>query len=405
MTLPLEGIRVLDLSRLLPGPFATMLLADFGAEVIKIEDPMQGDYLRWRAPYVSKNENKESAAFLALNRNKKSIVLNLKDPEGQKIFYKLSEKADVILETFRPGVVEKLGIHYSRVKEINPKIIYCSLSGFGQDGPYRDLPGHDINYLGVGGLATLTGDPDRPKLMGVQVADIGGGGLNAVVAILMAIIARNTTNKGQYIDVAMLDGAMTWLTYAFSRYWASRTLPIRGDDRLTGGRPGYGIYKTKDGKFIAVGALEEKFWRNLCLAIGREDFIEHPQPTGNLKQQIIDVLEKEIATKTRGEWLEIAKKSDICVSPAYELDEIIDDPQIQARNMILEFEDSRVGIFKYLGMPFKLSETPGSIRFRAPSYGEHTLEVLRTLGYKEEEIEQLESKGVIVPKNIERKGE
>jgi crotonobetainyl-CoA:carnitine CoA-transferase CaiB-like acyl-CoA transferase len=405
MTLPLEGIRVLDLSRLLPGPFATMLLADFGAEVIKIEDPMLGDYVRWRAPYISKGDNKESMTFLALNRNKKAMILNLKTTEGQEIFYKLAKTSDVILETFRPGVVKKLQIDYDTIKTINPKIIYCSLTGFGQNGPYRDLPGHDVNYLGVGGIATLTGTQNNPMLMGLQVADIGGGGLNAVIAILMAIIARKNTGAGQYIDVAMLDGAMTWLTYAFSRYWGSKELPTRGNDRLTGGRPGYGIYRTKDNKFIAVGALEEKFWRNLCGVIEREDLIQQAQPSPKSKPEIIRVLQDAFLTKTRQEWLEISKEADICVTPAYELDEVENDPQVQARKMFVDFEDARVGKVKYLGMPFKLSETPGGIRTRAPGYGEHTDEILQSLGYDEATLNQLKEKGVTIPRSVERKGE
>jgi crotonobetainyl-CoA:carnitine CoA-transferase CaiB-like acyl-CoA transferase len=405
MILPLEGIKVLDLSRLLPGPFATMLLADFGADVIKVEDPLQGDYLRWREPYISRGMNKESAAFLALNRNKKSIILDLKAPEGQEIFYKLARQADVILETFRPGVVKKLRIDYETMKTINPQIIYCSLTGFGQNGPYKDLPGHDVNYLGVGGVGSLTGEPDRPTLMGVQVADIGGGGLNATIAILMAVIARTKMGIGQYIDVAMLDGAMTWLTYAFSRYWASKTLPVRGYDRLSGGRPGYGIYKTKDNKYIAIGALEEKFWRNLCIAINRNDIIEVQQPTGELKAKITEILKEAILKKTREEWLELSKENDICISPVYELNEIVGDPQIQAREMFIDFEDDRVGAIKFIGMPFKLSQTPGRIRFRAPGYGEHTNELLRALNYTEEEIQHLHKKGIISPKQIEKKGE
>ena len=398
MKLPLEGIRVLDLSRLLPGPFATMLLADFGAEVIKVEDPIQGDYLRWWPPFYTKDANQESAAFLHLNRNKKSIILNLKDPQGQKIFYKLAEKSDVIFESFRPGVMKKLQIDYETLRRINPQIIYCSLSGYGQNGPYKDLPGHDVNYLGVAGVGSLTGEPDQPKLMGVQVADIGAGGLNAAIAILMAIIARNKTGKGQYIDVAMLDGALTWLAFTFPRYWASKEIPMRGDDLLTGGRPGYGIYKTRDNKFIAIGALELKFWRNLCTAIDREDLIDVQEPTGKKKKEIIDCLKNAISTKTRDEWLEISKQTDICISPVYELDEIMNDPQVQAREMIVDFEDERVGIIKCIGMPFKFSETPGSIRARAPGYGEHTDEILRSLDYSKKEIESLHKKGVISPK-------
>lgn len=398
MTLPLEGIRVLDLSRLLPGPFATMLLADFGAEVIKVEDPIQGDYMRRWLPFYTKGANKESATFLSLNRNKKSIILNLKEPEGQKIFYRLAEKSDVIFETFRPGVMQKLQIDYETIRKINPQIIYCSLSGYGQNGPYKDLPGHDVNYLGVAGVGSLTGEPDQPKLMGVQVADIGGGGLNAALAILMAIIARSKTGEGQYTDVAMLDGAMTWLALAFPSYWASKEIPVRGDDLLTGGRPGYGIYKTKDNKFIAVGALELKFWRNLCIAIGREDLADAQQPTGKEKKEISEILKKVILTKTRDEWFELSKQTDICISPVYELDEIMADPQVQAREMIVDFKDERFGNIKYIGMPFKLSETPGNIRTRAPGYGEHTEEILRSLNYSKQEIETLRKKEVISPK-------
>ncbi len=399
MTLPLEGIRVLDLSRLLPGPFATMLLADFGAEVIKVEDPIQGDYMRRWPPFYTKGANKDSATFLSLNRNKKSIILNLKEPEGQKIFYRLAEKSDVIFESFRPGVMNKLKIDYDTISKINPQIIYCSLSGYGQNGPYKDLPGHDVNYLGVSGVASLTGEPGHPKLMGVQVADIGAGGLNAVLAILMSIIARNKTGRGQYIDVSMLDGAMTWLAFAFPRYWASKEIPMRGDDLLTGGSPGYGIYKTKDNKFVAVGALEKKFWRNLCTTIKREDLVDTPhQLTGTEKKEIIECLKTVMLTKTREEWFEISKQTDICISPVYELNEIMDDPQVQAREMIVDFKDELFGNIKYIGMPFKLSETPGNIRTRAPGYGEHTEEILRSLNYSKQEIETLRKKEVISPK-------
>jgi len=405
MVLPLEGIRVLDLSRLLPGPFATQLLADFGAEVIKVEDPLQGDYLRWREPYITRGNFKESAAFLALNRNKKSIILDLKRPEGQAIFHKLAATADVILETFRPGVVTKLKIDYESIRKINPKIIYCSLTGFGQNGPYRDLPGHDLNYIGVAGVASLTGVPDHPMLMGVPVADLGGGGLNAAIAILMAIIARTKTGEGQYIDVAMLDGAMSWLAYAFPRYWTTKELQVRGDGRLTGGRPGYGIYKTKDQKYIAVGALEQKFWENLCKVIKRPDLIANPQPKGAAKEEITKIFKKAFLTKTRTEWLAISKQTDICISPAYELNELTDDPQIQAREMLIDFEDDRLGPLKCLGMPFKLSQTPGQIRRRAPGYGEHTTEILAALGYSDEEITRLHQLGVTSPSPIEKKGE
>jgi len=405
MALPLEGIRILDLSRLLPGPFATQLLADFGAEVIKVEDPLQGDYLRWREPFITKGEYKESAAFLALNRNKKSIILDLKRFEGQEIFYKLAATADVILETFRPGVVEKLKIDYESIREINPRIIYCALTGFGQNGPYRDLPGHDLNYIGVGGVASLTGEPDHPILMGVPVADIGGGALNAVIAILMAIIARYKTGEGQYLDVAMLDGAMSWLAYAFSQYSATGEPPLRGTGRLTGGRPGYGIYRTKDQKYIAVGALEQKFWENLCKVLHRPALIENPQPKGSEKEEIVGILQKAFLSKTRAEWLDLSKKNDICISPAYELDELIDDPQVQAREMLIDFDDDRLGSLKYLGMPFKLSQTPGQIRCRAPSYGEHTDEILRALGYSDEEITNFQEIGVTTFSPIEKKGE
>jgi crotonobetainyl-CoA:carnitine CoA-transferase CaiB-like acyl-CoA transferase len=379
-----------------------MLLADFGAEVIKVEDPIQGDYLRWWPPFYTKGANKESATFLSLNRNKKSIVLNLKYPEGQEIFYKLAEKSDDIFETFRPGVVKKLQIDYETIRKINPQIIYCSLSGYGQNGPYKDLPSHDVNYLGVAGVASLTGEPNQPKLMGVQVADIGGGGLNAALAILMAIIARINTGEGQYIDVAMLDGAMTWLAFAFPRYWASKEVPVRENDLLTGGRPGYGIYKTEDNKFIAIGALEPKFWRTLCITIDRDDLIDAQQPTGKKKQEITEILKKVILTKTRDEWFELSKQTDICISPVYELDEIAMDPQVQAREMIVDFEDDRVGLTKFIGLPFKLSKTPGSIRSRAPGFGEHTDEILRALDYSEQEITSLHEKGVIRPKNKKR---
>jgi crotonobetainyl-CoA:carnitine CoA-transferase CaiB-like acyl-CoA transferase len=388
----LHGIKVLDLTRLLPGNFCTLLLADYGADVLKIEDTDRGDYGRWHPPRV----RTQSAYFLGLNRNKKSMKLNLKTDRGKAIFMQLARKSNIILEGFRPGVVDRLGIGYDAVRKVNPGIIYCSISGFGQDGPYRNKVGHDINYIGIGGILGITGQRGGPPVLpGTQIADIGAGGMMAAIGILLALVHRQKTGKGQYIDVSMLDGVVSWLSMFASKYFLDGKTPEREDMMLNGQFPCYRVYKTKDGNFITIGALEEKFWKNLCQTLGREDLIAHQYATGSQGDEVVSQLEKVFLTKTRDEWVEYLEGFEICHGPVNDFRKTFSDPQVLHREMVLEVDHPTEGRVKQVGFPIKCSETPGRVRLPSPGYGEHTKEVLQELGYTDGKIEALEKSGVI----------
>jgi len=388
MTLPLEGIRILDLSRQLPGPYCTLMLGDLGAEVIKIEEP---------APRWSIAEETDPT-HLALDRNKKSIALNLKTKEGKKIFYQLAREADVILESFRPEVKMRLAIDYESIKKMNPKIIYCSLSGYGQDGPYRNLVGHDINYIAIGGVLDITGESGGPPIIpGVQIADLGGGGMLAAIGILTALIARQKTGRGQFIDVAMLDGVVAWLSiHAWMHFAGFHIFPLkRGEMVLNGGVPCYNVYETKDGKYITIGALEPWFWENLCNTLGREDFIPYQFATGKEGMKVRSALEEIFLTKNRDEWVDLLKDKDVCVGPVNTIDEVFTDLQVLHRKMLMEMDHPKLGKIKQIGIPIKFSDTAGRIRSPPPSLGQHTEEILQSLGYGKDETEELRKKNVI----------
>jgi crotonobetainyl-CoA:carnitine CoA-transferase CaiB-like acyl-CoA transferase len=391
---PLEGIRVLDLTRLLPGPYGTMLLADLGAEVIKIEEPGQGDYARW----YSVRMGNIGARHLLLNRNKKSMTLNLKNPKGRDILIRMVEDgADVLIEQFRPGVMDRLGVGYSTLSKVNPRLIYCALTGFGQDGPYKDLAGHDLNYIGLAGILALTapkgGDPVVP---GIQIADLVGGGLYSVIGILTALVARQKTGRGQFIDVSMFDGVVSLLPDAAAMYFAEGVAPKAGERRLLGGLPQYQVYRTRDGRYIALGALEEKFWAALCQAIGKPEWA---QDIPKEKEPRCAAIQKEMAqifaTKTQREWVEILMKGDTCGTPVLTLDEVFQDPHVLHRKMVQETQHPLAGRVPQIGIPLKFSETPGEIRTPAPEMGEHTEEILKGIGFREAEIEGLRKEGVI----------
>jgi crotonobetainyl-CoA:carnitine CoA-transferase CaiB-like acyl-CoA transferase len=386
--LPLEGIRILDLTWYLP---YTTILADFGAEVIKIEPPKRGDPARGLPPLI----NGESAYFINVNRNKKSITLNLRTEKGREIFYKLSKTADVIIESFRPGVAKRLGIDYESIKSVNPKIIYVSVTGYGQTGPYRDLPGHDINYISIAGILDSTGQYGGPPVIpGVQIADLNGC-LLATIAILIALRARDITGKGQYIDLSLTHGVIWWLTHLAPAYFATGEPSRRGGTFLTGYYPFYNVYETKDGKFISLGCLEEQFWRNLCKALGVEDLIKHQWATGDKREEVFQRFRKIFKTKTREEWFRELIKADVPVAPVYSLDEVFRDPQILQKRVTEEVVHPKAGRVKILGTPIELPETPARIREPAPTLGQHTKEILKALGYSDEEIEHFEKTEVI----------
>lgn len=375
--LPLQSIRVLDLTRLLPGPYCTMLLADFGAEVIKVEDPKMGDYARNYEPKLDEN----SALFHSLNRNKKSVCLNLKSQEGKDNLLKMVEKADVIIESFRPGVMERLGIDYEKLKVINPGLIYCAITGYGQTGPYVNYPGHDLNYISYAGLLHLMGDKDgKPVVPTTQIADIGGGGLPATVGILLALLERGKSGKGQFIDISMMDGVISWLQTLLPDYLSNQVSPKRGEQPLDGGLAGYEVYETKDARWLSVGALEPKFWKAFCSGIGRDDFIPLLEAPLHEQHWLKYEIQLIIHQKTLSEWLEIFSGTESCVSPVLTFEEMTQDPQVIARDMIQTVDYETLKQVKQIGIPIKLSETPGEIRTQAPKLGEHTEEVLKEIG-------------------------
>lgn len=366
--MPLQSIRVLDLSRLLPGPFCTMILADFGAEVIKIEEPNLGDYARFYDPKV----DEYSAMFHSLNRNKKSVTLNLKTEEDKQKFLELVKDADVLVESFRPGVMKRLGLDYEVLKQINPRLIYCAITGYGQTGPYAHLPGHDINYISYAGLLHLMGEREgKPLVPAVQVADIGGGAYPAVVGILMALLERQKSGEGQFVDISMLDGVLSWLQATLPNYLLTGEEAKRGEQMLSGGLACYEVYQTKDSRWIAVGALEPKFWQAFCETIGKPDFIEKLFAPIDEQYRMKHEIQSIIFRKTLEEWMKLFENVEACVSPVLTFSEMEKHPQVQAREMILEKQNQ-----KYIGIPIKLSRTPGSIKTKAPKLGEHNDEFL-----------------------------
>lgn len=385
--LALDDIRILDLSRLAPGPFCSMLLADLGADVLLVEPP--ADSKAGQGPKVA------AEAYNALGRNKRSIVLNLRDDEARGIFYRLAESADVVLEGFRPGVVKRLGVDYETLRAKNPRLVYCSLSGYGQTGPYAGLVGHDINYISVGGALGMIGWPDTPPAIPMNViADFAGGGLHAAYAILAALHARNRTGQGQYVDIAMSDGVLYLLAQSVSGYYQTGRAPGRGDTVLNGSLPFYNVYQCADGGWISLGSLEGHFWVNLCRVMGREDFIPH-QYDGAKREEVFAHFREQFKTKTRDEWFEVLKQTDICAAPVYSLDEALNDPHNLARNMVVEVKHPETGRVKQVGIGTKLSETPGAVRSPAASPGQHTDDVLAALGYDAEAIAGLRERGVV----------
>jgi crotonobetainyl-CoA:carnitine CoA-transferase CaiB-like acyl-CoA transferase len=389
---PLEGFKMLDLSRLLPGPFCSLLLADLEMEVLKIEDPEQGDYMR----KMGSPRKGDSADFLALNRNKKSMTLNIKMEEGKKIFYKLIETYDIVLESFRPGVMDRLDISYNKLKKRNPRVILCSLSGYGQKGPYRDRSGHDINYIGLGGVLDLIGaKKGAPVIPGVQIADIGGGGMMAAIAILVAIIQRQKTGEGQYLDVSMLDGIISWLSMYAGRYFMNQELPKRGDMLITGRYACYQVYLTKDKRYMSLGALEQKFWKNFCEAIRRKDFVQKQFVEGDERLLIIKEIQKLFKTKTQKEWIHFFKDVDACCEPILTLEEVFQHPQIVYRKLVTELEHPVEGKIQQIGNPIKSSQFSFKIRTPPPLLGEHTMEILKAIGYTSKEIRQLKQMKIV----------
>jgi crotonobetainyl-CoA:carnitine CoA-transferase CaiB-like acyl-CoA transferase len=389
---PLEGIKILDLSRLAPGPFASMMLGDLGADVLLIEAPADGKLAN---AIVSRPADAErQAAYNVLARNKRSIILNLREPDAREIFYKLAETADVVLEGFRPGVVKRLGVDYETLSKRNPRIVYCSLSGFGQTGPYSQLVGHDINYISVGGALGMVGWPDAPPAIPMNIiADFAGGGMHAAYGILAALVARERTGRGQYVDIAMSDGVLYLLASMVGGVLSGGASPGRGSTLLNGSVPHYNVYECSDGGWISIGSLEPHFFVNLCKTMECEQFIPH-QYDATWREQMAAHFKQRFLTKTRDEWFEILKQSDICVGPVYSLAEALEDPHNLAREMVVEVDHPTLGKIKTLGIGTKFSDTPGSVRTTAPLAGQHTDDVLAAIGYDAAAIAALKERGV-----------
>ncbi|HEX6652674.1 MAG TPA: CoA transferase [Thermoleophilaceae bacterium] len=389
----LSGIRVLDLSRLLPGGFCSLLLADFGAEVLKVEDTGMGDYIRWSPPFhEGADESARSALFLALNRGKRSIRLDLKTEGGREVLLRLVREHDVVLESFRPGVMERLGVGYERLREENPRLVYCAITGYGQDGPYTGRSGHDMNYLGLNGLLGLSGDAGGPPVQSAgQIADVGGGALMAAFGILAALRERDSSGEGQLVDVSMFDGSLSWLALVAARYLADGTPPGRGDLELAGSLVCYRPYACRDG-WVTLGALEPKFWQAWCRGVGREDLVEKQfeRPGSDAHAEV----ERIFLERTRHEWQAFASEHDCCLEPVLGLDETLDSELVRAREMVVGVEqpgaESEV---RLLGVPVKLSRTPGAPAGPGPALGQHTEDVLASVGYSAEEIAALLESG------------
>ncbi|MFN2451162.1 MAG: CaiB/BaiF CoA transferase family protein [Candidatus Dormibacteria bacterium] len=372
--MPLTGVRVLDLSRLAPGPFCTQLLGDLGADVIKVEECAGGDYLRWWPPLV----DGLSASFWALNRNKRSVALDLRDAVARDAFLRLIDGADVLVDSFRPGVLGRLGLDWPVLHRRNPRLVLCSITGYGQDGPYRERAGHDLNYQALSGVLSTGGTADgRVGIPGVQIADLGTGAMSAVVAILAALRARDRTGEGQWCDVAMLDGLVSWLALQAAQHWATGAQGAPGTALLNGRHPCYALYNCADGQ-LTVAALEPKFWSALTAALGLPELEGHAFDEGDGGARVHAALEAVFVTRTRAEWAERLAGLDVCCEPVLHLDEALEQDQVVARDGVLPA--GTAGPLPQTGFPFRLSATPPRVRRRAPALGEHTDQLLAEAG-------------------------
>ncbi len=391
MLTTLTGIRVLDLSRMLPGPFCSMILADLGAEVIKVESHMVGDLMRRVPPHVGE----ESCYFMSVNRNKKSLALNLKRGEGREIFLKLAQTSDVIIEGFQPGHAKRLGIAYEDIQSLNPDIVYCSISGYGQEGPYRDRAGHNINYVALAGMLDLSGAPGAaPAVPGVQTADIGGA-LFAAIGVLSALVARSRNEAGTYIDASLFHSAVAMMTFSAATLMSSEAPPERRQRHLAGLYPCYNVYQTKDGRYMALGAFEAVWWGDFCAAIGREDLIAVQFPEEGQRGSVIAELQRIFAERTQEEWVDFLADKNLCCEPVNTLQEALSRPVVRARGMVWDVDHPAAGILHQIGSPLRSSAQSSEQIDPPPLLGQHTVEILHSLGYDDEAIRQLRAKRVV----------
>ncbi|MBA4394148.1 MAG: carnitine dehydratase [Desulfobacca sp.] len=391
MSGPLQGLKILDFTTLLPGPYATMMLADLGAEVLRIVSGSRPDLTSFLPPFIEGTNLSATSAYLG--RGKRSITLNLKDSRAVQIVHKLITTYNIVIEQFRPGVMRKFGLDYAQLKELNPSLIYCSLTGYGQTGPLTSRAGHDINYLSRSGLMSYSGLKETgPVLTGMQIADIASGSYNSIIGLLSAVIYRQTTGQGQHIDISMTDGMMAFNAMVGAAFLVDGQNPEREGHLLNGGSL-YDFYETRDGRYISFGGLEPQFFAAFCQAIGRPDLISGsvlPPNVHQVKQEVREI----IKTKTRDEWTVCFKQWDACVEPVFTLDEALNDSLAKERAMVVEVTLPGGGIVKQLANPIKFSETPVRYDQVGLPIGTHTKEVLLELGYDDQEINVFEETGL-----------
>ena len=392
----LEGISVLDLTRALAGPFCSLMLGDNGADVIKIEIPGTGDDTRqWGPPFIQG----ESAYYLSINRNKRSLTLNLRDPQAKEIFLKMATGADVVLENFTPGVMPRFGLDYPAVKAVNPNIVYCSISGFGQDGPYQNRPAYDQIMQGLSGIMSITGEPDgEAQKVGLAITDIGAG-MWAAFAIMAALRHREIGGEGQYIDISMFDAQVAWLTYQAAYFFANGEAP----KRLGAAHPTlvpYQGFMCQDGKYINVAVGSERIWERFCQGIKRVDLRENPDYAGNSDRvanrgKLVPMLQELFLTRSVQEWVDELQQFNVPCGPINDLADVFSDPQLLHRQMYVEMPHPTLGTIKQTGLPIKFSLTPGGLDRHPPLLGEHNQEILEDLGYSEADIKRLAQEAVI----------
>ncbi|MDP7469393.1 MAG: CaiB/BaiF CoA-transferase family protein [Dehalococcoidia bacterium] len=384
--LPLDHITVLDLCRGYPGSFGVMFLSDFGARVIRVDPPKGG----------LATEERE-AVFETTFRNKESIVVDLRQKSGREVLYRLVRKADVLVEGFRPGVMKRLGADYPTLKEMNPRLIYCSVSGFGQDGPYAQKPAHDMNFLAIAGALSMIGPRDgKPYPPSNYLADMGGAGVHTAVGTLMALMAREKTGAGQHVDISYMDGTLSLMNMDISQYFATGVLPRRGETRTTAGTVSHDVYLCKDGRYFTTACTETHFWENLCRELGKEELIGFRFAKGEERDRVKKEFAAVFATRTRDEWTEFFQDKNVCVGPVHQVEEAVEDPQVLHRRMVLDMDHPTQGKVRQLGMPIKLSDTPGQVRWLGVPQGTHTDRILFELGYTGEDIAGLHNSQTVV---------
>ncbi len=390
---PLHGVRVLDLTRLLPGPVCTLHLADMGADVIKIEDTGAGDYARWQEP----RQAVHSPYFLCLNRNKRSVALDLRSEEGRGIFMSLAGDADVVVEGFRPGVVDRLGVGYEAVRGINPRVVYCAISGYGQDGPYRPRAGHDVNYCSYAGVTDQIGAAGGPPVVpNFQIADVLGGAASAAIGILGALVDARSSGEGRYVDVSMTDCTLAHAVVAFANMLAHGRPLERGEGFISGELPCYNVYETSDGRHMSLGALEEKFWHAFCDAAGRPDLKDKHMLSGERARAAREEVADLFRSRPRSYWTALGEEHDCCLAPVLTIAEAMENPQLRHRNMFVDTEHPTDGPVTQIAFPIKFSDDAFAVARHAPGHGEHTAEVLSELGYTSADVDRLKAEGVVV---------